>query len=308
MLLSCSGAEASFEDIMNDFPEETDSVQVLRKNVLVIGNSLSRDACSYVPFLLEELYPIVSLNFDIYYKGGVGLSSHWNSINTLKNDHTLDFYLHNEGKWQSVSNVNGEDVIKWKKWDLVILQEGNVSCRDYQLTSTNISNIVSWIRKWQSDCPIAYLMVPPQPEGSSVLGEYTSDEMWSVFSITAQQLADNEFVSYVIPCGTAIQNARHTHLDNYGDYGHLTFDGTHLQEGLPCLIEAYTVAQSLFTLFNLRLSIEQSNLVVTNDFVESKMIPGRHGSVITGSMEDYELCKRCALAAVADPYHITLFE
>lgn len=277
-------------------------------HVLVIGNSLSRDAFCYVPPIIIDLCPNISIDFNIYYKGNVGLSTHWNSINNDIKDHTLDTYLMSSLSWHSTGSVEGKDIIENKQWNLIILQEGNVKSRYYENTQPNIKSFTDYIHSIHPETPIAYMLNPAQPEGSRVLGELTSDQVWEMFANTAHQLLDNNDVDYIIPCGTGIQNARHTYLDVIGDTGHLDYDGTHLQEGLPCLIDAYTAVQSLFVIFNIESSIEKSGLRITQDWVNNQKIPGKHGNVIEGSEQDYILCKKCAIAAVEDPYNLSVLQ
>jgi hypothetical protein len=151
-------------------------------------------------------------------------------------------------------------------------------------------------------------MVPAQPEGSSVLGDFSSDEVWSMFANTTQDLLDNKDVDYIIPCGTAIQNARHTYLDDMGCYGHLSYDGRHLQEGIPCMIEAFTATQCFFDIFTIGASIQSSSLQITPQIASTIKVPGRHGGVIEGSEADYALCKQCALFAIGNPYSISNYD
>jgi len=276
-------------------------------NILVIGNSLSRDAFGYVPAILEENCPNIDVNMSILYIGGVALSSHWFNINNEYYMFTNDEYVGIEKKW-TLTKDTGKNVIESREWDLVVLQEGSVSGRTYSITINNVYNISNYLKSIFPNNKVAYMINPSHGDGDSSLGSYSSDEVWEMFATTAYELCENNDVDYIIPCGTAIQNARHTYLDSLGSWGHLTYDGTHLQEGLPCLIDAYAATQALFDILEIDASIKDSNLQITQQWVKDKNIPGQHGKVIGGTAEDYELCKKCALEAINNPYSITEIE
>lgn len=273
-------------------------------NVLVIGNSLSRDAFSYVPFIMESSCVGLKINVSILYIGGVALSTHWDYLSRGRNMFLLDTYSQTDGKWETTSNVDGSVVIQ-QKWNLVVLQEGSVKGRTYAETLINVDSFKKAIKAVNPEAKIAYMINPPHADGDKSIEPYSSDDIWEMFARTSGELLENNNVDYVFPCGTAIQNARHTYLDSLGNFGHLSYDGVHLQEGIPCLIDAYTVSQSLINLFDIDASINNNTLQVNQEWVKEKNIPGQHGKAITGSSEDYELCKKCALSAVNNPFCIT---
>lgn len=275
-------------------------------HILVIGNSLSRDAFSYVPAIMNDVCNDKTFEVDILYKGGKALSTHWNSINKELADYTLDSYDNDSLKWQINTNILARDVIYSKNWDLVVLQEGSGTARDYELTSGSVHSIVDYIRAIQPEVYIAFMINPPHADGYSDLGEYTSDQVWMQYVQTARQLLDNNEIVYIIPCGTGIQNARKTYLDSLGVFGHLSYDGRHLQEGIPCLIDAYTVSQALFNIFKINTSINSSSLKITQQWVRDRKIPGQQGKVIKGTDDDYQMSKKCAIYAVESPFKLSL--
>ena len=273
-------------------------------HVLIFGNSLSRDAFSYVPSVMEEVCPGLTIDMEILCLNGKSLSYHWDYLSNNKSEFVLDSYTSHTGRWSTTSGISGERVISSKVWDLIVMQEGSVSIRDYDTVKSHIGNISNYIKKRQADVKTAFMLSPASPDGSSALGNYTSDEVWHIIAATSYQLLEQNIVNYVIPCGTGIQNARYTSLDHIGDFGHLSYDGRHLQEGLPCLIEAYVGSQSLFDILCMDMSIQNSKLRITQQWVNDKRIPGQHGNVITGTENDYSLCVQCALQAVETPYGI----
>jgi hypothetical protein len=305
---SCSAEDEEGYVIKPDKNENRDTIVNNEKtvfNILIIGDSFSRDAFSYVPSVMEDVFPGINIDMEILYIGGRALNYHYDYLSNNKKQFVLDQYLSSLGHWLSSYNASGEEAIRAKEWDVVILQEGSNTTRSYEKTQPHIQNLSKYIHLIQDDVPIAFMLSPAKPEGSSALGNYTSDEVWYMNVTTTSQLLENGDVEWIIPCGTSIQNARQTSLDKYGDFGHLSYDSNHLQEGLPCLIEAYTAAQTLFNLFEVDKSIKNSKLKVTQDWVLKKRIPGRHGEVIEGNEDDYELCKKSALLAVENPFVIS---
>jgi hypothetical protein len=275
-------------------------------HILVIGNSLSRDALSYVPFLINEISPYVYVDLKILYKSGTSLNGHWELINKNSYDYTLDYCNSKTSRWYVASAKSASSIISMRDWDLVILQQGSSNAYNYSDTQPYIHKIVDYVRKKRGNAKIAYMLVPSRASGIKVLKGKTSDEIWKMQADVAYQLLNEGEVDYVIPCGTAIQNARHTTLDVLGDYGHLTYDGLHLQEGIPCLVDVYTATQSLFNILSIDASIYNSSLYITQQWVYEKNILGQHGYVISGTEDDYVLCKQCALMAVENPYEISL--
>lgn len=290
--------------------DEKDTVEISQDSmycrILVVGNSLARDAFCYVPAIMEELIPNLNVRMDIMYVSGNPLKTHWYYISTRLPYFTWDVYSTQEGKWQSTNYRTSDDIVSRHKWDLVVLQEGTVNARTYEGTQPYVSHIVDYVYSFSSDTKIAYMIIPSLPDGASSLGVLTSDETWAMNVSTAKRLLDEDIVSYLVSCGTAIQNARKTPLDYYGNFGHLTYDGRHLQEGIPCLIDAYAATESIFKIMSIDSTIKNSKLKISQAWVYEKNILGRHGSVLEGSDSDYELAKECAVRSVDYPYVITL--
>lgn len=289
---------------------EDENEQSADYDVLVIGNSYARDAFSYVPFVLASVNPDVSVNLHIIGTNGADLAQTHKNILEGEKCFFYDKCLFNKGEWTSVGKSKAGKVITSKKWNLIVLQENSVVATDYKKTKKNVNKLVSFLRKKKTKAPIAFMLNPTHPENSKLLDSIGmgNDDEFYVITEVAQKLLKEGAVDFLIPCGTAIQNARHTSLNTYGDFGQLSFDGNHLQEGLPCLIEAYTTSQFLLDKFFLYGKIENSCLVVTDSWIKDKRIPGQHGNVVKGTLSDYRLSKKCAKAAICNPYSITLLE
>ena len=297
--LTLCSASCSADDDQDDYfnPPKRPERYTRQLNVLVLGNSWSRDAFSYAPSVIEDVCPDTYVDMQILYIPGVALNYHINYIND-NTPFTVDFYNTYSGRWSS-TGLTGEDVLFARNWDMVILQEGSGKGRTYESTLPDVQKLSTYIHSRLPETRIAYMINP-----GVIYKGHTRDDVWDMYATTARQLLENGDVDYIIPCGTGIQNARRTILDQYGDYGHLSYDGSHLQEGLPCLIEAYVTAQTLFSIYDINRSIEDCKIQTTQKWVDSKRIPGKHGGAIDGLPEDYQLCKRCALLAVEKPFEI----
>lgn len=276
-------------------------------NVLVIGNSLSNDAWGYAPFLLREVCPDIDINLNILYRGSTTLKKHWTLVDNSFNEHALERCCLTDECWFKEDSVIGSEVIKLQQWDLVVLQQGSTTAHSYDDTQPFIRLFANYIQTFSPTTSIAYMFGQSRVAYSSksVLYGKTSEEVWDMQTNLARRLLEEGEVDYVIPCGTAIQNARHTRLDSLGKGGHLTYDGTHLQEGLPCMIDAYTSTQSLLNILSIDASVKNSLLRVNDVWGGKTKIPGRNGGYITGSDEDYALCLQCALKAIDAPFIIS---
>ena len=92
-----------------------------------------------------------------------------------------------------------------------------------------------------------------------------------------------------------------------GNFGHLSYDGRHLQDGLPCLIEALTVAQTLADYIGEDAPVEGVNLEVTDSWASNTaVIPQFAGPVIGMSASQVALGKKCVKAAIENPLSVTL--
>lgn len=303
--VSCSEA-----DILDDVDLNAESPQRMKKpsrvlkdpstiNILIFGNSFSRDAFSYMPFVIESCTEGISINVDILQIGGVSLKTHYNRILEHKAGFILDRYTTEAKKWTFTDSIMADSVVLARDWDMVIFQEGRGNARDYSLMSLYCGNIKDYILQYNSTTAFAFMTNPSFFDAPSLVD---SNSDYYLLAQNSQRIRSEGIVDYTIPCGTAIQRARHTFLDSIGDYGHFSYEGRHLQEGLPCLIEAYTAAQTIMDIFGIEGSINGNPLRVTQAWAISKGIPGRHGVVIEGSEWDYFVCQQCALFASQHPF------
>lgn len=280
-----------------------DTLKQLR--ILSIGNSYARDAFSYVPFILNELLPDLDIQLSIMYIGGCPLEKHWNNYQSQRQDYERDTYTTAQGKWITERpKTLTQELDTLHTWDMIVFQQASGSSPSYATYQPYIRELISAARSNHAEAKIGWLLTPAHPDGYSKMPTATSDDMWQLICDAVGELLEDEDIDVMFPGGTAVQNARQTYLDTLGTFGHMSSDGLHLQDGLPCLIEAYTIAQQLIRFYHLPVNINNSNLRPTQQWAEASNTPQMHGSVIEGSDADYALCKSLALRAINYPFSL----
>lgn len=290
--------------LAQDLESANDSMTL---RILSIGNSYSRDAMGYVPLILNELMPKLRVQFEIMYYGGRPLVDHESALRENRREYQRDIYTSESGMWHTEHNHTLTSVLDTlQQWDLVIFQQASGSSPSYSTYQPYLHNLVTQARTLFPDAKIAWMLTPAHPDGYAKMPTTTSLDMWELICDASEQAMSDEQFDLLIPVGTAIQNARMTPLDSIGDFGHMSADGLHLQDGLPCLIASYTVVQKILEEYMLPHSVIFSDLRPTQKWVEAKHVPQPHGIAIEGGIDDYILCKHLALRAVNNPFKLYL--
>jgi len=208
--------------------DNSDQVNVWDVNqpikILAIGNSFSEDAFTYLWEIME------SLGFkDVYlahlYIGGCDIDTHY--ANLMTNSSKYDYRENYSGKWQSTPKYISSYALKSEMWDFITIQQvsgkSGLSGSYYNLNAyvdlikekAPTSKIV-WHQTW------AY----QQDTNHADFPKYQSDQtvMYNeIIKAVKEEVESIDKIDFVIPSGTAIQNARTSSL---GDT--LTRDGYHL--------------------------------------------------------------------------------
>lgn len=283
--------------------------------ILSIGNSFSYDAFSYLPPLLEDIADM-DVTFGILFKAGCSLQEHLALLEDDDNYEAYSRYTTKEGHWvQNYLTPKPSTVLASEDWDIIMLQQNSQSYRPdvvpagYDPYATTIepylSDIIDILMGMAHNARITWLLTPSRV--------YDMDDTFAKTATCAQNIVRDTIIDVVFPCGTAIHNARHTSLDSLGDYaqgGHLTYDGAHLQEGVPCLIESYAAALKILELTGFGEKGIVGNLIRPNStWLAEKSVIGQNGSPVGVGDSVWEdnriLAQKCAIWAIKKPYEIT---
>ena len=278
-------------------------------NILALGNSFMCDAFSYVPYILQESMPDVNVYFGMLNHGAGSLRNHYIDHMVNKEPYEVYYAFDNVGFWHTSAKdvVTVDSVLASRQWDIILLQQLSNQSANYANYQPHLNSLLDSLQVKAPGAVCGWLLTPSFADGYLVLGEdNTSDSMYSGIADCSQRVLNETLVKFVIPGGTAIQNARHTMLDSVGTFGHLTVDGRHLQDGLPCLIEGLTVAQVLANFLDLEAPAEDVDLPVTESWATSNNIPQFASPVVGMTESEIQLGKECMKAAVQNPFEITL--
>lgn len=284
------------------------SAQSPKVRVLSIGNSFSRDAFSYVPFIIEDLVPGVQVDWGIMYIGGCSLERHWNNWKGEKADYQFDRFRTGDPYWSLQKKVTLQQALAAGEWDIVILQQQSARSRYYDTYQPYLDNLIAEIKKVLPGATPAWLMTQAYGTGYKKLENMTSDEMWARINMTSQRVLEETDVKLVIPASTAIQNARYTVLDRFGKAGHLVYDGFHLHEGIAPLIEGLCAAQVVMKHYGVDVDVEKSRLRITPEWRKERRTPEPHGEPEETTEEDYAIAYRCVKWALESPWQLTVEE
>ena len=208
------------------------------------------------------------------------------------------------GQWNISKNVS-LDTILTEKWDIVTLQQSSSSSGDYDTYQPYLNNIIEYIQTHsQKGVKFLWVLTPAWSDGygqSSGNTDFSSDEMYSKIVSAAQKAYKDSIIEDVLPVGTAVQNARHTDLNNLGDtYGGLT-NGIHLQSGLPCKIASYTVCLKLLKYLGYEnISICGEKFIVTAEWLDKINAPQEDGDIVGENIENNIIAQKCIIQAVKE--------
>ena len=293
ILVSCKTVE---EKNIVPLPEKeviTENVNQLPKDsikILAIGNSFSDDAMVNYMYGILKAFGVNEIILGNMYIGGCTVETHYyNAINDSpnyiyrKNDSTSD----NPGVFVNTANMKLSDALKDENWDLITLQQAS---HDSGMVSTykldQINYIFDLALKTTKNYKIQFAWhmtwAYHKNTGHSAFPKYNNDQMTMYEAICGcvnQNIINNDYVNFVIPAGTAIQNARTSYLgDNLteGDGYHLNTLGDYIA-GLTWILK-YT-----------GWDINDLNM----DLVPSQFV------------RDIEVIKESCVNAIKNPYSVT---
>lgn len=195
--------------------------------VLAIGNSFSDDAIEHYLFQLGEANgdTLIIGNLAI---GGASLEMHYN--NSLQNSPAYSYRKIVNG----IRTVSGETTLEYgiedEKWDYISLQQVSQNAGLYDTFFPYLPHLINYVKSVATnpDMKLVWHMTWAYAQNATHPGfaNYGKSqlEMYKAIVNTANKVVSDHPVCFIIPSGTAIQNARTSSL---GDT--MCSDGFHLE-------------------------------------------------------------------------------
>lgn len=313
----CSMSHASNPDGYDNMTITFDYRKRLR--VLSIGNSYSQDSLAYVPFIMENMG--YSVEIGILMMSSSTLAQHVDNFDNETAAYTFYRYDGHDA-WLNAGSRTIQYALENYKWDVILLQQQSKASWDIATYQPYLNQLIARIYG-VIDYPVKFgwLETQSRPATGSGLGNYTDATINSHFESIAEnagKVFDETLCEFVVPVGTAIQNARSvpaikalggyaTNTNNTSGLGYLCHtDGVHLQEGLPCQIAAYACICSFLDLMGAKInSIYGETTRATDSWLSGKEIPGPHGASVGVTDENCQLGQMAAIMAYKHPYSMT---
>lgn len=261
--------------------------------ILFIGNSLTQDAVSYLPLLFDEIAPEVKYTIYDWYNGGNTLAQQYSKF--IANTPCENFGTitnKKDGGWDSQRNTI---TMKWVcencDFDVVVIQEYSYYDFDDSTEVANFNNIVSYLREYHDKAFKVYSYIDA-PMRTRITGDYDKAKKYAALHIK------NSVSEGLVNPGTAVVYAlEDSLLKNLGDKGQLSPDGTHTQEGLPCMIQSYVLALWLFDWLGIPKSIINSSTRMTAAFYSKwqSFGPNLGTGVVEGNEAQYKRAQEIAV-------------
>lgn len=293
-LVSCSRKR---EEILVDLPsreqtKETEAADTgISKDsvkILAIGNSFSDNAMNQLYSILQA-FGVNEIVLGNMYIGGCSVATHYNNA---VNDSPSYQYRKNDsrtpqaGTFVTTASTKLSDALTDEEWQVVTFQQASDFSGVVDTYDADQLNYLVDLAKaltGNKDLKIGWHMTWAYAANSthSAFPKYNSDQMTMYEAIggcVKQNILTNDRFDFVIPAGTAVQNARTSYV---GD--NLTADGYHLNT-----LGEYIIGLT-WVLEITGWSIEDLNL----DYVPAEF------------KRDIEMIKESALNAVKNPYSVT---
>lgn len=265
-------------------------------SILFIGNSLTQDTVSYLPYVLKQRSP--DLNFRICYwgVGGHNLKKYYDNffvpdVTTGGGSSCVCRIAENTEKWTALS-VTMKTLLSRYKFDMVVLQEYYTerAASSYPTSSTpeDFNNCAKYISDNHSEGIIfgTLFNAAEHSDDASVF-----ERRYNIVKTGVQMHLKDSYASFIVPAGIAMYRAAQNEtLKLLGAQGYLQADYTHAQEGLPSLMEAEVAAGKIYELLGLPYGFVGSPIRMTAELASTLAI-GPNGTAIVGTEEENKIAQ-----------------
>ena len=269
-------------------PTEPEPTSVLTEappktlKVLAIGGSFSMDAMQYLYQIAEDAGVEEIVLGNLFYGGGT-LAQH---LEAAQNDlGAYDFYKTTDGYWEMTKEYKMSDALVEEEWDYITLQQNSGQSGMASTYGADLNALIDYVRGINPTAKLVWHMTWAYQADCTHedFPQYDKDQMTMygriVDCVKTCILPDERF-SFVIPAGTAIQNARTSFL---GDT--LTRDGFHLDKQIGRYIAAMAWYAAITHSSVADIDFNPAKLQISDDMIA--------------------VAKEAAENAVADPYNVT---
>ena len=262
--------------------------------ILFIGNSLTQDGIAYLPYVLKTYYPNIDFKFYMWYVGGYTLGMHYDRF---INNQSADVFsvAENSISWTNSDSTTMRTVLSTYEFDIVCMQE-----YEYMMPNFSESDLINWnncktyiLNNYAGTNPLEFISLFHAPRRDS-----PNTREPDIVRMN-QMILDKTISDDIIINGLAVYKALSTSLDSLGDQGHLSPDGTHTQEGLPCLLQTWVSVLWILDRLGLPKNIYGNPCRITTDIYNSIHVPGANlgTGVITGTDAENLLAQEIAIQA-----------
>lgn len=231
-----NGTQAATDPAVDPNYDPVNNEKTLK--VLAIGNSFSNDTTFYLEDIAraEGFETVLVGNL---YISGCKLQTH--ALNAESNAPAYKYWMNYDGEWTTIEGCTLEYALKDQDWDIITMQQGSVASGKSETYEPFLTKLIEYVNKTKTNpnARLAWNMTWAYQSDfeKDMFAQYgrNQDVMYHAIITTVQdKIQAHKEISYIMPCGTAIQNARTSYV---GDT--LTRDGYHMSE-LGRVITSYT--------------------------------------------------------------------
>lgn len=252
--------------------------------VLAIGNSFSVDAAEQY---LHSVADGAGQNIVIgnLYIGGCSLDRHFDNITNDKPDYSYR-KIGADGRADTVPDCTLRQGLLDEPWDVITFQQASHFSGQYE-TYSHLPELISMVRDIVGEHPrFLWHMTWAYSTDSEHSGfkNYGTDQLQmyeAIVDVAKRIMNENKELTGIIPCGTAIQDARTSEIRATGR--ELTRDGYHLDRRLGRYIASCTWFGVLF-----------DDPTITTTFIPARVTD-----------TEARLAREAARAAILHPFTIT---
>ena len=181
----------------------------VKLDILFIGNSFSIDTSSALPSILESL-GVSTVNVYVLYKGGCSMKQHYEYF--MGNKPVYELYNYNYLGERKISNsISLNEVISTYTFDIVVFQQFSLESGNYDTYEPYLSKLIQAykVTTLSPRTTFAFNQTWAYSSKHKNISRYKNQEgMYNSIVAACKKMKARSGIDVIIPCGTAVQNAR----------------------------------------------------------------------------------------------------